>query len=111
MDQIRRPLRLNPQATQQALANAGFVEIKQEVIQVFVNGSAKNPYEIDVGRWFNLSIHKSFMNLSLAPLFRIKKWQPEQIEQLQTEVLDEIGERTNKSYCKLYVTGTGTSRG
>ncbi|ROW14180.1 hypothetical protein VPNG_04208 [Cytospora leucostoma] len=103
MDQIRRPLRLDPQATQQALANAGFVEIKQEVIHVFVNGSAKNPYEIDVGRWFNLSIHKSFMNLSLAPLFRIKKWQPEQIEQLQTEVLDEIGERTNKSYCKLYV--------
>ncbi|KUI60476.1 hypothetical protein VP1G_07676 [Cytospora mali] len=101
MDQIKRPLRLDPQATQQALANAGFIEIKQEVIRVFVNGGAKNPYDIDVGRWFNLCLHKSFMNISLAPLFRVKKWKPEQIEALREDVLDEIGERTNRSYCKL----------
>lgn len=103
MDQIKRPLRINPQATQQALANAGFVDIKQEVLHMFVNGGAKNPYDIDVGRWFNLCLHKSFMNISLAPFFRIKKWKPEQIEQLKEDVLDEIGERANRSYCKLYI--------
>ena len=100
-DQIKRPLRIDPQATQQALANAGFMEIKQEVMHAFVNGGTNNPYDIDVGRWFNLCLHKSFMNISLAPLFRIKKWQPEQIEQLQRDVLSEIGERANRSYCKV----------
>ncbi|ROW07790.1 hypothetical protein VMCG_03531 [Cytospora schulzeri] len=101
MDQIKRPLRLDPPATQQALANAGFVDIKQEVLHMFVNGGAINPYDIDVGRWFNLCLHKSFMNISLAPFFRVKKWKPEQIEQLKEDVLDEIGERNNRSYCKL----------
>lgn len=101
MDKIKRPLRVDPRATHQALANAGFIEIKQEVINVYVNGGAKLPFEIDCGRWFNLSFHKSFMSLSLAPLFRIKQWSPEQIEQLKRDVLEEIGERTNRSYCKL----------
>lgn len=101
MDQAKRPLRVDPQATQQALANAGFVDIKQELLPMFVNGGALNPYDIDVGRWFNLCLHKSFMNISLAPFFRVKKWTPEQVEQLRNEVLTEIGERNNRAYCKL----------
>lgn len=101
MDQIKRPLKVNPQATQQALAHAGFVDIKQEVIPMFVNGGAIIPYEVDVGRWFNLCLHKSFMNISLAPLFRVKKWDPEHIRQLQDAVLTEIGDRNNRAYCNL----------
>lgn len=101
MDRTGRPMRVDPQFTMQTLANTGFVDIKQEVIHVRVNGGSTDPYEIDVGRWFNLCLHKGFMGMSLAPLVRVKGWTPEIVKSLQDEVLREVGERTNASYCKL----------
>lgn len=94
-------MRVDPQLTMQTLANTGFVDIKQEVIRVRVNGGSTDPYEIDVGRWFNLCLHKGFMGMSLAPLVKVKGWTPEIVKSLQDEVLREVGERTNASYCKL----------
>ncbi|KAK7713391.1 hypothetical protein SLS64_004641 [Diaporthe eres] len=101
MDLMKRPLRVDPHRTQQMLADAGLVDIKQEVIRLPVNGGSLEPFEIDVGRWFNLSLHKSFMGLSMAPLYRAKNWRPEDIERLEKDVLDEIAERSNRAYCKL----------
>ncbi|KAI3395715.1 hypothetical protein diail_938 [Diaporthe ilicicola] len=101
MDQMKRPLRIDPHRTQQMLADAGFVEIKQEVIRLPLNGGSETPYEIDVGRWFNLSLHKAFMGLSLAPLYRAKNWRLEEVERLEKDVLEEIAERSNRAYCKL----------
>ncbi|KAH8744972.1 hypothetical protein F5883DRAFT_364230, partial [Diaporthe sp. PMI_573] len=103
MDQIGRPLRLDPVRTQRLLTKVGFVEIKQEVFRLPVNASCETPYEVDVGRWFNLCLQKSFMSLSLAPLSRVKKWKLEDIQELEKKVLDEIGERSNQAYFKLYV--------
>lgn len=103
MDQIKRPLRVDPHRTQKLLADAGFVDIRQEVIHLPVNGGSLDPYEIDVGRWFNLSILKGFMGLSMAPLYRVKNWRPEDIKRLESDVLDEIGQRNNRAYCKLYI--------
>lgn len=101
MDVSGRPLRVDPHLTVQTLSSAGFVEIRQEVIHVRVNGGSLDPYEIDVGRWFNLCLHKGFMAMSLAPLVRIKGWAPELVKGLEADVLQEIGERTNTTYCKL----------
>jgi hypothetical protein len=101
MDLMKRPLRVDPHRTQTMLADAGFVDIKQEVIHLPVNGGSLDAYEIDVGRWFNLSLHKSFMGLSMAPLCRAKNWRPEDVQRLEGDVLFEIGERNNRAYCKL----------
>ncbi|KAL1882276.1 hypothetical protein Daus18300_000762 [Diaporthe australafricana] len=101
LDQMKRPLRIDPHRTQQMLADAGFVEIKQEVIRLPVNGGSDTSYEVDVGRWFNLSLNKSFMGLSLAPLYRAKNWRTESIERLEKDVLDEIADRNNRAYCKM----------
>lgn len=101
MDLMKRPLRVDPHRTQQMLADAGFVDIKQEVIRLPVNGGSLDPFEIDVGRWFNLSLQKSFMGLSIAPLYRAKNWRREDIERLERDVLDEIAERSNRAYCKM----------
>lgn len=101
MDVAGRPLRVDPHLTMQTLSSAGFVDIGQEVIHVRVNGGSLDPYEIDVGRWFNLCLHKGFMGMSLAPLVRIKGWAPEIVKALEADVLQEVGERTNASYCKL----------
>ncbi|KAG8163550.1 hypothetical protein KVR01_006847 [Diaporthe batatas] len=103
MDQMKRPLRVDPNRTQQLLTDTGFVDIKQEVIHLPVNGGSLDPYEMDVGRWFNLSLQKSFMGLSMAPLFRAKNWRPEDISLLERDVLNEIAERNNRAYCKLYI--------
>ncbi|KAJ0115815.1 methyltransferase [Diaporthe amygdali] len=101
MDAMKRPLRVDSRRTQQMLADAGFVDIKQEVIHLPVNGGSDDPYEIDVGRWFNLSLHKSFMGLTLAPLYRAKGWRPEDIERLEKDVLEEVSQRGNRAYCKI----------
>lgn len=101
MDQTGRSMRVNSQHTMQRLAHAGFTDIREEVIPVRVNGGSRNPYEIDVGRWFNLCLHKGFMGMSLAPLVRVKGWTPAQVHALGEDVLREVGERTNTSYCKL----------
>lgn len=101
MDQTGRPLRIDPQLTIQTLANTGFQDIRQEVINVRVNGGSLEPWEIDVGRWFNLCLHKGFMGMSLAPLVKIKGWAPERVRSLEGEVLREVGERTNTSYCQM----------
>ena len=49
MDQMKRPLRVDPHRTQKMLADAGLVDVKQEVIHLPVNGGSLDPYEIDVG--------------------------------------------------------------
>lgn len=101
MDQMKRPLRVDPHRTEQMLMDAGFVDIKQEVIRLPVNGGSDDPYEMDVGRWFNLSLHKSLAGLSMAPLCRVRGWTPEHVERLEKDVLGEIAERSNRAYCKL----------
>lgn len=101
MDHAGTPLRINPDSIMQTLANIGFTDIKQEVIYVRVNGGSLDPYETDVGRWFNLCLHKGFSAMSLAPLVKIKHWTPDDVHRLEGEVLREIGDRTNSSYCRL----------
>lgn len=97
-----RPTRVDPDWTRQMLANIGFVDIKEELIRVYVNGGSLDPYEIDVGRWFNLCLHKGFMALSLAPLCRGKDLSTvERLKILEQEILEEIGNRNNRSYVKL----------
>lgn len=101
MDRTPRPLRLNPEQRTQDLVAEGFVDITHESIPVRVNGGSTDPWEIDSGRWFNLCLHKGFMGMSLAPLVQYKGWTPEQVKSLEQEVLREVGDRNNTSYCKM----------
>lgn len=94
-------MRLDRNSTIVLLSRAGFVDIREEVLHIRVNGGSANPWEIDAGRWFNLSLHKGFMGMSLAPLTMIKQWSPERVEALRDQVLREIGDRDNESYCRL----------
>ncbi|KAF3764517.1 hypothetical protein M406DRAFT_340107 [Cryphonectria parasitica EP155] len=101
MDRAGLPMRIDPKAITQALGDAGFTKISQEVINVRVNGASTNNYDADAGRWFNLSFKKGFMSMSLAPLVKFKHWHPRDVEALYEEIMREVGDRANKSYCKL----------
>lgn len=97
-----RPTRINAHMTRERLRNVGFVDIKEELIRVYVNGGSLDPYESDVGRWFNLCIFKGFMALSLAPLCRGKD--PSTVEALkkfEPELFEEIAHRDNRTFVKL----------
>ncbi|CAN8101106.1 unnamed protein product [Discula destructiva] len=102
-DRTARPLRLDRNRTIHALSHAGLVDIREEILHIRVNGGSRNDWEIDVGRWFNLTLHKGFMGMSLAPLINVKGWSPERVAALREEVLREIGDRDNTSYCRLYI--------
>lgn len=102
LHRLNRPTRMDPHRTRQMLANVGFVDIKEELIRVYVNGGSRDPYESDVGRWFNLCLHKGFMALSLAPLCRGRDPAAvERLKALEQQILEEIGNRDNRTYVKL----------
>lgn len=98
-----RPTRVNAERTRDMLREIGFVDVKEEKIRVYVNGGSLDPYEIDVGRWFNLCLHKGFMALSLAPLCRAPNPSStvEELKALEPQILREIGNRNNRSYVYL----------
>lgn len=98
-----RPTRVNAKRTRDMLHETGFVDVKEERIKVYVNGGSLDPYEIDVGRWFNLCLHKGFMALSLAPLCRgpDPPSTVEELKALEPQILMEIGNRNNRSYVYL----------
>lgn len=52
--------------TKLQLADAGFVDIKEEVIRLPLNGRPAGPPGRDLGRWFDLGIQQACQPLSLA---------------------------------------------
>ena len=56
MDSFGRPIRLDSNLTKQRLADAGFVDIKEEVIRLPLNSRPAEAPGRDLGRWFNLGI-------------------------------------------------------
>lgn len=101
MDRAGRPMRLDPGLAKQTLASTGFVDIEEVVIRVPVNGAYRDLHQVDIGRWFNLGVHKGLMALTLAPLTRFMGRNPNDVKTLHDLVLQEMNDRDNKSYFNL----------
>lgn len=101
MDGFGRPLRMDSGLTKQRLAEAGFADIKEEVIRLPINGWPPNPHERDIGRWFNLGMRQSYLPLSLAPLSRGHNMTVPQIQQLTDRVAAEVYSLNVHAYCTL----------
>ena len=82
MDSFGRPIRLDSNLTEQRLAEAGFVDIKEEVIRLPLNSRPAEAHARDLGRWFKLGIRQACQPLSLAPLVRGHSWTPAEIHDL-----------------------------
>ncbi|KAK4153168.1 Trans-aconitate 2-methyltransferase [Chaetomidium leptoderma] len=93
IDTLDRSIHLDSNLTRQRLADASFVDIKEEVIRLPLTGKGK-----DVGRWFNLSIRQACQPLSLAPLVRGDSWTPDKIHDLSEKVRVEIYNNTTHAY-------------
>lgn len=101
MDSFGRPLRLNSNLTKQQLADAGFVDIQEEVFKLPLNGWPTDAYLRDLGRWFNLGIRQSCQPLSLAPLCRGHGRTPAEVNKLCENVRDEVFSTMTHAYCTL----------
>ncbi len=101
MDQIERPLRLDGNLTRQQLTAAGFVDVKEEVIQLPLNGWPDEPRGRDIGRWFNLGIRLSLQPLMLGPLHRTLGRSPEDVYKRAEDARNEIFSNNVHAYCTL----------
>ena len=115
MRQANRPINIDTAQTRAALADAGFVDFGEEVIRIAYNGWPDDPHDRLVGKWFSLGLYEGIQGLSLAPLTRVKRWSPPQVEALLAQVKDEMRRRNHHVYCYMYVpasrsTATALSR-
>jgi hypothetical protein len=101
MDDHGRSMRVDSQETINQLTNAGFVDIKTEVIRVPFNGWPTDKHERDVGKWFNLGFTNGLMGLTLAPLTRMKDRSRDQVAELVNRVKHEAYSRNVHSYCLM----------
>ncbi|KAL1875318.1 hypothetical protein VTK73DRAFT_10155 [Phialemonium thermophilum] len=103
MDDHGRSMTVNSQETISQLQNAGFVDIKEEVIKIPFSGWPTEKTARDTGRWFNLGFTNGLMGLTLAPLTRMRDRTKEEVSDLVDRVKREICSRKVHAYCLLYV--------
>ncbi len=101
MDTFGRSIRLESDATKRRLADAGFVDIKEEVIRLPVNGWPSEPHGRETGRWFNLGMRLACQPLSLAPCARGRGKTPREVKDLAENVREEIFSTSVHAYCSL----------
>lgn len=102
MDDLGRPIRLDSYLTKRRLADAGFVDIEEEVIKLPLNGRLAEAPGRDLDRWFNLGIQQACQPLSLAPLSRRRHSStPDEIHDLSKKVRAELYGNAVHAYCTL----------
>lgn len=101
MDDHGRSMRVDSQETISQLVNAGFVDIKEDVIKVPFSGWPAEKHERDVGRWFNLGFSYGLMGLTLAPLTRMRDRTKAEVVDLVNKVKMEACSRNVHAYCLL----------
>ena len=99
MDIHGRSMRVDSQRTMAQLREAGFVDIKEEVIKVPISGWPSDPIERERGRWLALGLTKSLSALALAPLTRIKGRSKAEIDDLVERVRNEVAMRRIQAHC------------
>jgi hypothetical protein len=101
MDGFVRPIRLNSNLTKRQMAEAGFVDIREEVIRLPFHGWPAEAHGKNLGRWFNLGIRQACQPLILAPLTRGRGWAPDEIRALSEYIRGEAHSNTAHAYCTL----------
>ncbi|ESZ91031.1 hypothetical protein SBOR_8573 [Sclerotinia borealis F-4128] len=97
-----RPLAYNTE-TREMLTREGFVDIEEEVIKIPLNPWPDDLREKDVARWYNLALTQGLEAMTLAPMYRIYGWTPDDVTRLTTEVRREICSRKIRAYNNMHI--------
>ncbi|KFY46806.1 hypothetical protein V495_02247 [Pseudogymnoascus sp. VKM F-4514 (FW-929)] len=102
-EQAYKPMAYNHN-TRALLHNAGFIEIKEQVITIPFNPWPKDDaHARDVGRWFNLGLCQGLQALTLGPFTRILGWDRDRVDALVAEVKREICTKKHEVYCEMHI--------
>lgn len=99
MDDHGRSMRVDGQRTMAQLREAGFVDIKEEVIKVAINGWPTDADEKERGRWLALGLTTGLAALTLAPLARMRNKSSAEIQNLVERVRLEVADRRIHAFC------------
>ncbi|KAK4193458.1 S-adenosyl-L-methionine-dependent methyltransferase [Podospora australis] len=103
MDRFGRPLRVDSNLTKQRLADAGFVDIKEEVIAIPINAWMREPYQREIGRWYDLAMEKGYHSLSVGPFSRGFNRPLAEIAEFNDKVKTQAHKRDTRVTCNLHV--------
>lgn len=87
--------------TRQMMEAAGFVEVKEEVVQAFVCPWSSDRQPRELARWFNLGLSHSLEALSLMPLIEKQGLKFEEVRELCQRVKQEICILRYHTYCNM----------
>lgn len=88
--------------TREMLVNAGFIDVQEQVIIAPLNGWPTDPHQRSIGQWYNLGLSEGLEALSLAPFYRMFKWDAnEHIRPLVREVSKEISKSKIHAYNEM----------
>jgi len=101
MRSVGRPMTVDSRTIKENMIHAGLVDVKEETIQVAINGWPSSEREREVGRWFNLALASGLPALSLAPFSRVRGMTLDEINAMVASVTEEIRSRRIHAYCTL----------
>jgi hypothetical protein len=83
------------------LKERGFVDIKEEVIDVPLNTWKIDAFSKEIGRWYKLGLTQGLEALTLAPMTRIRGWKKLDVDHIVEEAKREICSTKIHAYCQL----------
>ncbi|KAK0734179.1 S-adenosyl-L-methionine-dependent methyltransferase [Lasiosphaeria miniovina] len=107
MDGFDRPMRLDSALTKQRMADAGLVDIKEEVVRLATNRwPATDPnsdLDPEAGRWFNIGLTHGIAGLCMAPLTRGHNRTVFEIKEMADQVKEELRSRKVHGYANVHI--------
>ncbi|KAK4170452.1 S-adenosyl-L-methionine-dependent methyltransferase [Cladorrhinum sp. PSN259] len=103
MDNYGRSLRLDSNLTKQRLADAGFTDIREEILQVPFNAWPSDRRGRELGRWFDLSMRTGYQALSLAPFARGLDRSAAEINDFIDQVYAETHSKEFHAYVRVHI--------
>jgi hypothetical protein len=82
---------------------AGFVEVKEEVLRIPINGWPKDPRYKMLGKWWGRSLLDGLQGFTMALFTRAFNWTAEEVEVYLVEVRKAIMDRSAHAYHSLQV--------
>lgn len=103
MDLAGRSARVDPERTRRQLQEAGFVDIREDIIRCCLNPWSDDPIENEASFWFNSSITKGLQAMALVPMIDHGDLNKQQVDTLCQRVHDEMCTLRYYMYMNLLV--------
>jgi hypothetical protein len=99
---LQRPLRIANKLKRWYERN-GFVDVREEVSKIPINGWAKDPRLKMLGKWWGRSLLDGLQGFSMALFTRVFAWSSLEVEVYLVKVREAMQDRSCHAYHSMYV--------